>query len=308
MARRKTHEEFIEEINHINNLIEILGVYKNKRENILCRCKICDHVWSPIAGNILRGHGCPMCGFEKTAKSKLKDNNWFLDKMDGITDEINFISPYVNNREKIGCQCKHCSFIWYVAPNHLLQGNSIYCPNCGDKNSVPNKFMSNCLLLSNIKFEAEKRFEWGNNKRYDFYLPDTDIIIEMHGKQHYEDSYINTNKVFLCDVQANDLYKKEMALKNGILKENYIVIDARNSTKKWLKDNVLKSNISYLLNNQLDFNEVFKRCTTSKIVEFSKLFNSGITDINELSNVLNIHFTTVYSYKSIARKCGLLTE
>ena len=34
MARRKTHEEFVNEINKINNSVEIVGIYKNKREKI----------------------------------------------------------------------------------------------------------------------------------------------------------------------------------------------------------------------------------------------------------------------------------
>jgi len=35
-----------------------------------------------------------------------------------------------------------------------------------------------------VLYETEVQFDWSDNKRYDFYLPEYNAIIEMHGKQH----------------------------------------------------------------------------------------------------------------------------
>ena len=60
--RKKTTEEFIEEmfISHPN--IEIKGTYFNNKTPIECQCKICSHIWNPRPDQLVRGQGCPICG------------------------------------------------------------------------------------------------------------------------------------------------------------------------------------------------------------------------------------------------------
>lgn len=41
--------------------VEILGEYISAHDRIECKCKICNHIWSPLAYNILSGFGCPNC-------------------------------------------------------------------------------------------------------------------------------------------------------------------------------------------------------------------------------------------------------
>ena len=42
--------------------IEILGKYVNSQEHILCKCKRCNHEWSPLAHALVSGRsGCPSC-------------------------------------------------------------------------------------------------------------------------------------------------------------------------------------------------------------------------------------------------------
>lgn len=70
MPKRKTHEEFIEELNGINKNIRILSRYKNARTYVECECLIDGHVWSATPDNLLRGCGCPKCvGKYKTTKN-----------------------------------------------------------------------------------------------------------------------------------------------------------------------------------------------------------------------------------------------
>lgn len=61
MPRKKTHEEFVEEmiIKHPN--INILGKYINSNSKILCKCKLDNFQWSPSVHSLVSGHGCPKC-------------------------------------------------------------------------------------------------------------------------------------------------------------------------------------------------------------------------------------------------------
>ena len=67
MARRqgkthlKTTEEIVQQLSTINPDIEVLGEYTRSKEPIQVRCKVCGHEWSPQAGSLLQGHGCPKC-------------------------------------------------------------------------------------------------------------------------------------------------------------------------------------------------------------------------------------------------------
>lgn len=68
-TRLKTTEEVVQQLLTINPDIEVLGEYTRSKEPIQVRCKVCGHEWSPQAGSLLQGHGCPKCA----KKPKKKD-------------------------------------------------------------------------------------------------------------------------------------------------------------------------------------------------------------------------------------------
>lgn len=77
--KKKTHEEFIEELKEINPNIEVLGEYKNVRTGIKCKCKVCGYMgddkkdWTPAPKHLLSGSGCPECNRRKRKFDWLKD-------------------------------------------------------------------------------------------------------------------------------------------------------------------------------------------------------------------------------------------
>lgn len=60
-TKKKTHKEFVEQLNKINNSIEIISEYINHHEYIKCHCKKCGNEWEAKAYSLLQGHGCPKC-------------------------------------------------------------------------------------------------------------------------------------------------------------------------------------------------------------------------------------------------------
>lgn len=64
-TRLKTTEEVVQQLLTINPEIEVLGEYTHSKEPLQVRCKACGHEWSPRAGNLLRGYGCPKCRLRK---------------------------------------------------------------------------------------------------------------------------------------------------------------------------------------------------------------------------------------------------
>lgn len=74
MKLRKTPEEQTSAISKINPAIEILGRIVDNTTQVLCKCTVCEHMWSPTPNTLKAGKGCPECaerGFKNGRESCL---------------------------------------------------------------------------------------------------------------------------------------------------------------------------------------------------------------------------------------------
>ena len=127
MVRRKTHKQFIQEMNEINPNIEILGEYETNSTPIECRCKIDGYIWFPRPNHLLQGSGCPKCygNIKKTHEEFMKD----FYNQNPNAHNIEILGEYVNNKTPIKCKCKIDGHEWTPIPNDLLSKGS-GCPKC----------------------------------------------------------------------------------------------------------------------------------------------------------------------------------
>lgn len=123
---------------------------------------------------------------------------------------------YVNNSTKVQVRCpKHGSF--WIRPYHLTSHKQ-GCLSCNTVMSSNEVVISCFLTPTGINFIPQQRFDdlisdCNIQLRYDFYLPDYNLIIEYDGEYHYnpihgEDTLIRTKK--------NDEIKTKYAEKHGI--------------------------------------------------------------------------------------------
>lgn len=182
--KRKTHEEYVQEVQKINPDIEILSEYFSTSRNVSFRCKKCGYEWTSKPGGILRGKGCYWCGKKSMARKLSSTNDEFLNKLpdDRLYDVL---SEYKNRNTKIRCRCKQCKGEWETLPQILIDGHG--CPHC--KVSHGERAISNILELNNIEYIPQYKFDGlvgigGNQLSYDFFLPKYNILIEYQGKQH----------------------------------------------------------------------------------------------------------------------------
>lgn len=73
MSKRKTHEEYVEELKIKNPTVEVVGKYVDAKTNIMHHCLIHDVYWKAQPTSILRGSGCDMCRKEKIGASEKKN-------------------------------------------------------------------------------------------------------------------------------------------------------------------------------------------------------------------------------------------
>lgn len=255
MSKRKTNEEFINELQIKNPNLISLDPYINWNTKIKFKCKIDNYIFSSIPNNILRGHGCPQCGkniCRETGRiSRTKIENLLINRKPNLSKCLKYSDDAYKYsfccKKELKFICPDCNFEFKKSPSSILD-DYLTCPNCIKRAKYPNRFMKNVLTQLNINFIDEYSPEWIGLKKYDFYfvINNTQYIIEMDGGFHrYETS------------KTNDKYKDNIAIEHGI---NVIRIDCdyRNTKNRYkhIKDNIINSNISTILNlSKVDFDK-----------------------------------------------------
>ena len=217
-SKNKTTDQFIIDAKNIHfNTYDYSKVkYVNNVTNIIIICN--QHgQFNQIPSSHLSGSGCPKCSIENKKLSKYD----FIQKSNKIHNNIYDYSKsvYLNNYTKTKIICKKHG-LFYQTPNFHMLGQG--CPKC--KRSLMEEKISIILDNINIIYESQKTFKECKNKNklpFDFYLPNYNICIECHGKQHYEQiKYFGGIKT-LKYIQNNDNIKKIFCENNNI---TYFVI------------------------------------------------------------------------------------
>jgi hypothetical protein len=105
--------------------------------------------------------------------------------------------------------CDKCLRDFEGSPNNLTRSEISSCPFCYKKTeSLIYDFLTNEFP----EVIREAKFDWAENKRFDFYLPDYRLLIELDGEAHFQD--IEYWKSFVIDCVQNDCVKMNLAIKN----------------------------------------------------------------------------------------------
>lgn len=305
--KRGTQEDYVKELSQVDNNLEVIGKYINRHTNILHRCKICGYEWevSP-ASIILLETGCPVCCFPPLKignPPEYKNSIWASEHRDFFAQymtEEQMKTQMPNSNKKTDFLCPDCGRHKMIAPNVVLR-SGLGCI-CGDGISYPNKFVCSFFDQINIDFQTEYSPKWANGKKYDVYIPSKKCIIENHGEQHYE-GWLH-DKSDLKKQIDNDLYKKEIALSNGI--SYYIELDCRVSSIDWMKHSIMNSTLQDVLMFNLDkinWMKCNQFALSNLVIKSSNLWNSQKT-IKEISQELHISTYTVSTYLDKAKECG----
>lgn len=133
--KKKTHDEFIENLFVVNPKVDVLEKYVNAKTKIKIKCKKCNQVWSATPSNLLNGYGCPNCyGTPK------KTNEQFIKELKEKNPDVLPLEKYVDAKTKIKLKCNICGHVWYNTPNSILSGRR--CPMCfGTPKKTNKKFL-----------------------------------------------------------------------------------------------------------------------------------------------------------------------
>lgn len=286
--------------------------YKNKRsykrEWYKYKCsKCCFEGWI-VKNNLLNGIGCSCCS-GKIVVEGINDipttAPWMVKYFQNPEDAKKYTK---SSGQKIYPICPDCGIIKNKSMkiNDIYSNKNIQCL-CGDGFSYAEKLMFNLLRQLGVLTKTQYHTYWSKNKKFDFHFEcdGEKYIIETHGIQHYEQTTRKGART-LKEEQANDKYKKELALSNGIKEENYAVIDCRKSELEWIKNSILHSKLNELFDlSEIDWLKAEEFALSNRVKEICnfKKDNPNITT-NEIEEISNIERTTIVKYLKRGAKLG----
>ncbi len=184
----KNLKQFIEKANLIhNNFYNYSQVeFTTLKSKVKIICPV-HGIFEQSANNHLNGSGCPECKKEKLKKKHSKTTEEFVEKANLIHNNFyNYsLTNYINNKTKVKIICPIHGIFEQTPHNHLHKQGCPFCSSSHGENEI-----RNYLKNKNIEFFTEFFFDdlIGDFKplRFDFYLPNENLLIEYNGKQHYE--------------------------------------------------------------------------------------------------------------------------
>lgn len=138
--------------------------------------------------NHLKGQGCPKCGRLKLGAYRKNNTQNFIEratiKHNGKYDYSKV--DYKNNHSKVCIICPEHGEFWQK-PNDHLRG--VGCFQCGCKYNLTEKEVLEALRTKykNVIYQYKPPFLHGKTsaQSIDFFLPDYNVGIEYHGRQHF---------------------------------------------------------------------------------------------------------------------------
>ena len=157
-TRKKTTEQYINELNEINNSIQVLGEYLGARNRIRVKCLVCEHIWEPQAGLLIgkKATGCPECGKKKIGDKLRKSHTDFIKEVTDKNPYIEILSEYTSSQNYVDCLCLICQHTWSAIASSVAKGHG--CPKCAARNRSQNQTKTHEHFLSQLDLIKDKKY------------------------------------------------------------------------------------------------------------------------------------------------------
>lgn len=168
---------------HGNKYDYSLSEYKGSCKKIKIICPVHGE-FMQYASVHLANHNCPSCSIESVRSKNSLSKAEFIEKAEMIHGKLYDYSlvKYKNYLTKVKVVCRKHG-VFSVSPSNHLRPQC--CPRC--KTSHGETKIRKFLKSQNIAFIDQHPVK-GMHRKYliNFHLPDYNLFIEYHGKQHYE--------------------------------------------------------------------------------------------------------------------------
>lgn len=177
--------------------LELVGNYVNDRTPVAIKYP-CGHIHTKTTTQVKQGSGlrCLLCEPRTPqARTPLKQVNEQL--LSAEFGRFEIVGEYAGVTNKTDIKCLDCGHVEIgITPEAILKraGGCQLCGKLQNTESVNHRFVKRILFDLGLIFTTEKTFdglvsERGFPYRFDFYLPEHNLLIEYDGKYHDQLEY-----------------------------------------------------------------------------------------------------------------------
>jgi very-short-patch-repair endonuclease len=218
------------------------------RKKYKFKCDKCPHIFEIVVKCITtKGQWCQYCSHQKLCENKeccmCWDNSFAsIERSKYLNDKtINPRTLFKGTNKKYKFNCDTCKK-HFESPLSAIT-NSIWCPFCVNKTE---KILFDKLVEKYNNLKQQYKVDWCKNIKhlpFDFVIEERKIIIELDGKQHFEQigNWQSPEKN-----REIDIYKMKCANKKGFSIIRILQKDVYNNKYNWL--NELYENIEKITN------------------------------------------------------------
>lgn len=309
--RRAGYDYKVGDIVNINNgqaeILKQTHVVKNKlkRKAYKAKCLKCGYVYTDYDYNFYKQIGCGCCN----GKVVVKGINDIWTVKPGLAKLLaNPEDGYkytIYSKTKVDWICPDCNSLHRDKSIANIANRGLSCL-CRKSKSYPNRFMFWLLTELEVEFYDEKTFDWSDGKRYDFYIPSANVIVEMHGAQHYYENHNFTRKSLEWQ-KENDNQKRNLATSNGVA--NYIEINCSKSDFDFIKCNVINSELSFIYSlKDVNWVSLKEKCETNILQAVANCWNNGVYVAEDIGNIVGLSKAPIRKYLNRCEEFGLIKK
>jgi very-short-patch-repair endonuclease/transposase len=278
------------------------NVCKFKCNDYYRKGKYNKELWVPEY-DLIHGQNCSCCEgriVSKCINSVYITNVWMVKYFVNSEDAKKYTCQ---SNEKIKVKCLDCGTEKCMPVYKMYTNHSISCL-CNDGKSYSEKAMFNVLKQLNLEFITEYNPDWIKPKRYDFYVPSMNLIIEMDGHFHSRNNKMNGQTKE--ESKFIDDKKDKLAKEHGI---EVIRVDCDyediNNRFKYIKNNIIYKLDKLFDLTSLDWIIIEKFALSNRIKEVCRIKSSypNIT-IGEIKKITNLSDGTIRTYLIQGNKLG----
>lgn len=180
-GKNLTNKEWIKKANkvHKNKYIYQKTIYKNAMSKVVITCTIHGDFKLTPNDHLNSLYGCQKCARNYRYSTK----EWIQEAKKTHNDKYDYSKTrYKKAKLKVIITCpEHGDFL--QTPNDHLNGRQ-GCPSCKLYSKGEAKIDS-FLRENQVKFESQKKYKPLGRLRFDFYLPDYNLLLEYDGEHHF---------------------------------------------------------------------------------------------------------------------------
>ena len=230
------------------NEIKPNEVLKGSEKKYYFNCDKCNHELLISLKKISsQGRWCSYCSHQKLCENKECSMCWdnsfaSIERSKNLNDKI--INPrmlFKSTNKKFDFDCDDCNKVFICQLSDITKG--VWCSFCVNKTE---KILFDKLIEKYDSLKRQYKVNWCKNIKhlpFDFVIEERKIIIELDGKQHFEQI---GNWPSPEETRKNDIFKMKCANKNGFSVIRILQKDVYNNKYHWL--NELFNNIEKITN------------------------------------------------------------